>query len=285
MKISAVRTLFMASYVRSRGADRESGRPSNERLLAALILMLTGLLLSATSWAHEEKKVDEGPWSGLIAAGYTEVSGNTESASFRLNAEINYAVDKWNHQLLGRAVIDSSDATITDPNTGQTTTENQTTAESYKAAWESNYDLSERTYLFGLLEYNKNRFSSYERQIYEFAGIGRHFIVTDAHKLNGQVGFGAGQSKLTDGTDENEFTTRLAGDYTWKFSENASFKQTLSMNIASSNTYTESLTELRAGVIGDINLVLSYGIQHNSDVLPGTDKKDTYTTISVEYAF
>jgi putative salt-induced outer membrane protein len=54
---------------------------------------------------------------------------------------------------------------------------------------------------------------------------------------------------------------------------------------SSSNTFTQSLTELRANVIGALNLVLSYAVQHNSDVLPGTEKTDTYTTISLEYAF
>jgi putative salt-induced outer membrane protein len=96
---------------------------------------------------------------------------------------------------------------------------------------------------------------------------------------------GAGQSKLIDGTNENEFTGRLSGDYTWTFSENASFTQKLSVTESSSNTFTQSLTELRANVIGALNLVLSYAVQHNSDVLPGTEKTDTYTTISLEYAF
>ncbi len=121
--------------------------------------------------------------------------------------------------------------------------------------------------------------------MFEIIGVGRRFIDTEKHVFNGEVGIGAGQSKLIDGTDENEFTGRLSGDYTWTFSENASFTQKLSVTESSSNTFTQSLTELRAKVIGALNLVLSYAVQHNSDVLPGTEKTDTYTTISLEYAF
>ena len=45
--------------------------------------------------------------------------------------------------------------------------------------------------------------------------------------------------------------------------------------------------ELRetARLIGDFNLVLSYTIKQNSDVPVGTDKTDTLSAVSIEYAF
>ena len=63
------------------------------------------------------------------------------------------------------------------------------------------------------------------------------------------------------------------------------FEQSLSVNIGSSNTYSESISELRTNVVGDVALLVSYTIKNNSDVAPGTDKRDTYTAISLEYAF
>ena len=55
--------------------------------------------------------------------------------------------------------------------------------------------------------------------------------------------------------------------------------------MGSDNTYIESLTELKAGVIGNLALVLGYLFRHNTDVLPGTDKTDTQTSISLECKF
>ncbi|MDH3512194.1 MAG: DUF481 domain-containing protein [Gammaproteobacteria bacterium] len=232
------------------------------------------------------------PWSGNVAAGYLASSGNTDTTAFNFNGEVNYDVNKWHNNLLGRAILK--------------TDSNQSTAEAYKLAYQLKYDLSERTYLFGLLDYNNDRFSSYDQQIFEIVGVGRRFIMTEKHQLNGELGVGASQSDFRDcklddelagacligppqtppfGTSEDEATYRVAGDYTWQISENASFVQNLSVNISSSNTYTESLTELRAGILGDIALVLSYTIKNNSDVAPGTDKTDTYTAIALEYAF
>ena len=239
---------------------------------------------------------DSGPWSGKVAAGYLASSGNTDTTAFTFDSEINYDVNKWHNNLIGRAILQSAD--------------NDATAEAYKLAYNLKYDLTERTYLFGLLDYNNNRFSSFDQQMFEVVGVGRRFIVSEKHNLSGEVGIGASQSDFRDcklddalavgadpdtycgppqpapfGTSENEVTYRASGEYTWQISENASFLQRLAVNVGSANTRTESLTELRAGVVGDIALVLSYTIVNNSDVAPGTDKTDTFPAISLEYAF
>ena len=235
---------------------------------------------------------DESPWSGNVALGYLASSGNTDTTAFNFNGEVNYDVNKWHHNLLGRAILK--------------TDSNESTAESYKAAYELRYDLTERNYLFGLLDYNNDRFSSYDQQTFQFVGAGRRFIMTDKHQLNAELAIGASQADFRNcnaddvlagacvigppqtppfGTSKDEVNYRVSGDYTWQISENASFTQYLSTNVGSSNTYTESLTELRAGIVGDMALVLSYTIKNNSDVAPGTDKTDTYTAISLEYAF
>ena len=235
---------------------------------------------------------DSSPWSGNVALGYLASSGNTDTTALNFRGEVNYDVNKWHNNLLARAILKTDD--------------NQSTAESYKAAYQLKYDLSDRNYLFGLLDYNNDRFSSYDQQMFEIVGAGRRFIVTEKHQLNGELGIGASQSDFRDcepedvlagacvigppqtppfGTSSSEVNYRISGDYTWQISENASFVQNLAVNVGSSNTYTESLTELRAGILGDIALVLSYTIKNNSDVAPGTEKTDTYTAISLEYAF
>jgi putative salt-induced outer membrane protein len=238
-------------------------------LRLALILIF---LHSPLAWSQEEEvPEEEGPWSGTVGLGYTAVTGNTDTKSFTFDTEINYDGLKWDHTFTGKAHRQSDN--------------DVTTAEAYKAMWQSKYKFTERAYAFGLADYNRNKFSSYDHQIFEIVGVGRRFIETEKHVFNGEVGIGAGQSKLIDGTSQNEFTGRLSGDYTWSFTETSSFTQKLSVTTSSSNTFTQSLTELRANVIGAFNLVLSYAIQHNSDVLPGTEKRDTFTTISLEYAF
>ena len=269
------------------GCWRARSMTKTKKVISCFFILVTLNLFASVAGAQ-----DSGPWSGKVALGYLASSGNTDTTALNFNFEVNYDVNKWHNSLLGRAILK--------------TDSNKTTAESYKAAYNLKYDLSDQNYLFGLIDYNNNRFSSYDQQIFEIVGAGRRFIMTEKHELNGELGIGASQSDFRDcksddvlagscvigppqtapfGTSENEVVYRASGDYKWQISETASFLQKLSFNIGSSNTYTESLSELRAGIVGDIALVLSYTIQNNSDVAPGTDKTDTYTAISLEYAF
>jgi putative salt-induced outer membrane protein len=78
---------------------------------------------------------------------------------------------------------------------------------------------------------------------------------------------------------------RVGGDYHWHISDNAVFSEVLSSSIGSDNTYIESLTELKASIVGNLALVLGYLWKHNTDVDPGTDKSDTLTSVSLEYKF
>ena len=103
--------------------------------------------------------------------------------------------------------------------------------------------------------------------------------------LNAEVGVGARQLDLPDGTDESDVILRAGLDYVWTLSETTQFSQDLVIESGDTNTYIESISALTAQLIGDIALVASYTIKNNSDVLPGLEKTDTWTALSLEYAF
>jgi putative salt-induced outer membrane protein len=73
--------------------------------------------------------------------------------------------------------------------------------------------------------------------------------------------------------------------YKWQFSETAEFRQDLSVESGSLNTYLESVTALSAKLVSDLALVASYTIKHNTTVPPLTEKTDTYTALALEYSF
>jgi len=235
-------------------------------------ILAVGLLAAGTAVAGEQD-----PWSGKVAFGYLGVSGNTETETINFSTEINYDLQRWHHTLLATAFGSSSE----DDDTG----ENETTSEAYKASYKVKYDLTERTYVFGFLDYNKDRFSGYDKQTYESIGLGRRILNTERHKLSGEIGAGARQSDLRDGMNADEAIGFTSVEYDWKISENADFMQKISVFSGSDNTYVESISELKAGIIGDLALALSYTVKRNSDVPAGSDKTDTYTAISLEYAF
>lgn len=236
-------------------------------------LLVLGLLaFAAPLFAQEEEAAEEeSPWSGNVKFGYIATSGNTENESLNSGFELNYVPGKWEHQLRGAAIY--------------STESNVTTAEAYDVNWKSALNFTDHDFMFGRLDWRKDRFASITEQFSQSVGYGRRLIDGEKHTLNGEIGIGARQSDLADGTDESDtiYTGRLT--YAWKLSDTASFGQSLLVESGDSNTFTESVTDLRARLVGGLALVASYTVRRNSDVLPGTEKTDTRTAISLEYAF
>ena len=236
------------------------------------VFILSLLVFSTPLFAQEEEAAEEeSPWSGSIKLGYLATTGNTENSSLNSGFTINYKLEIWEHMATAAAI--------------RSTESKVTTAEAYDFGWKSARNLTEQDFLFGRLDWRKDRFASIEQQFSQSVGYGRRLIDTDKHHLDGELGLGARQSDLADGTDESDtiYTGRLT--YNWNISETASFGQAFLVEAGSSNTFTESVTVIEASLIGGLALVASYTIRHNSDVLPGSEKKDTRTALLLEYGF
>jgi putative salt-induced outer membrane protein len=227
------------------------------------------LLVSMAPYVAAEE--EESPWAGKAKLGFLATSGNTDNSNLNAGFGVSYSTDSWKHSFEAVAIHSAED--------------NATTAEAYEAGWKSERSLSESNFLFGQLDWRKDRFSGFATQFSQTIGYGRRLIDSEVHKLNVEIGFGARQSELVDGTDESETVIRGGLDYKWQLSETAAFTQGITIESGQENTYTESVTALSAQLVGNLALVASYTIKNNSDVLPPIEKKDTYTALSLEYIF
>jgi putative salt-induced outer membrane protein len=233
------------------------------RTLAFLALMAPVSLMA--------QDAPESPWSGKATLGYLATSGNTETSTLNTGFEVGYTVGKWAHEFKAAAVQASEDEV--------------TTAESYDAGWRSERKITDHDFLFGRLNWRKTRFGAFDTQFSQTVGYGRRLIDVDKHKLNAEIGVGMRQSKDQLGVEEDETIYRGGLYYKWHFSETAEFRQDLTLEGGEKNTYAESVTALSAKLLGDLALVASYTVKHNTDVPPLTEKTDTYTALSLEYAF
>ncbi|MCP4002454.1 MAG: DUF481 domain-containing protein [Gammaproteobacteria bacterium] len=238
------------------------------------------LLLPMAALAQDRPEAEEavsGPWSGEIAFGYLSSDGNSDSSSATGRMKVGYVKGNWENELEAK-LFGSSD------NTG-------TTAESYQAYFKSLRNLNERNYLFGDLEWKKNRFSGYKKQQFETLGYGRRILTGKVVQLNVEVGAGLSQQKKFISKDpdvledEDNPVLNLGAHLNWVVSETSSFEQTLSSNTSSDNTYWESISRLKLDVVGDLKLAIGYTIQGNTDVEPGIEKTDRYTAITLDYAW
>lgn len=240
----------------------------NSQIKHCVLLMTCAVLWSANTFGADE---EDGPWSGKAGLGYLATSGNTENSNLNTSFEIGYKAGKWQHGLEAFAIH---------------ATENEaTTAEAYELGWKSERNLTEHDFLFGRVNWRKNRFSGYNTQISESAGYGRRLIDGSVHKLSAEIGLGARQSELSDGSDEDEMIIRGGLSYKWLISESAEFNQDFAVETGDKNTYLESASALKARLIGSLALVASYTIKNNSGAPVGTEKTDTYSALSLEYSF
>jgi putative salt-induced outer membrane protein len=234
-------------------------------LIAAIVIM------SSTVALAQEEAEEESPWSGSVSLGYLSTSGNTDTTSYNTKFGIGYEQDRWKHSFAAAAngAIESE----------------STTAEAYKAGWKSEYSFSEHNFLFGTVDWRKDRFSGVDQQITEALGYGRRLIDTEKHMLSVGLGVGRRSADLADGTSESGFIGRGSVDYNWIFNEHSGFDQNIVVESGADNTYIESVSAIRAHLIGDMAVVLSYTIKHNTDVPVGSEKTDTFSAVSIEYAF
>jgi len=234
------------------------------------ILLIAAVSVAAPLLAAEEEE-QESPWAGKATLGYLATSGNTDNTNLNSGFELGYKAGSWQHLFTALAI--------------NATESNTTTAEAYEAGWKSERNLSENNYLFGRLDWRKDLFSAYDTQFSQTVGYGRRLIDSERHKLNAEIGAGARQSDLIDGTSESETVIRGGLDYTWKLSETAEFTQDFVVESGEENTYLESVTAISAKLVGNLALVASYTVKNNSEVLPGIEDTDTYTALSLEYIF
>lgn len=238
-----------------------------KRIFVAVILVASCIAHARSGEAAEE----ESPWSGNVSLGYLSTSGNTETTSYNTKLGIGYAHDNWKHSF--DAAANGSDES------------ELTTAESYQAGWKSEYNFTEHDFLFGTADWRKDRFSGVDQQLSEAIGYGRRLLDTPNHLLSAGLGAGHRQADLADGTSESGIIGRGNIDYSWTISETSGFDQSLIVESGSDNTYIESVSAVRAKLLGGFAIVLSYTVKHNTDVPVGSEKTDRLSAVSVEYAF
>jgi putative salt-induced outer membrane protein len=213
------------------------------------------------------------PLTGEVALGYLSTKGNTDSTNANATFALKYTLEHWAHNVDLLAI--------------GATTDNVTTAEAYSAKYKAKraFGADGKSYLFAALDWSHDRFSAYDEQISESVGYGRVLIDRGRSVLNGELGAGARQSTLIDQTKEDEGILRAALDYELKLTDMTGFKQSLVIESGSSNTTTEAISALRARLVGNVGLVLSYRIKSNTDVPVGIEKTDRFTSIALSYAF
>lgn len=235
--------------------------------------------ITAVAIAPFASAQDADNWEGETELGVLITSGNTEETNIKGRLGLVHEVETWRNTGEFR--------------TNYSETDDETTAEKYLAALETDYKFSENQYWFLRGSYEDDRFSGYDFESSATTGYGNRVWTSGERSfLDLSVGGGYRYNKLemvnAQGEDaEEETIARLAGQFDYALSENSLFRQKLSTEIGldENNAVTESETSLQAKVVGNLSMKAAFRVKHLSDPPAGSEDTDTETSLSLIYGF
>lgn len=211
-------------------------------------------------------------WKGKGEGGAVIARGNSDADTVNLKLEMATELDRWKHGFGIQAL--------------RATNDSDKTAERYGAFWQSDYKLDDRTYLFGGLRYEDDRFSGFDYQASATTGIGRKFIDTDTTKFSGQAGVGYKRLEYAlTGRVESEaiFSSELKFEHA--LTETTKIIDKFVVEVGSSNTFAANDLALQVKMSDRFSLAAGIGVRYNSDPPLGLKTTDTITTLNLVYGF
>lgn len=237
--------------------------------------LLTAAIISAmscSSFAEEAKTGMEG--SGK--AGYSANTGNTEDQSLFASLKLAYTQKMYKLSALIEA--------------NQKSEKNITTKERYVGDFKGNLYFSSypKTYGFGQIRYENDRFENIDLNSYYLAGLGHEYFKTDAKLLTLEAGLGYQKEDYTPNSSDADFDQmigKLALDYEMDLNDNVRFLQDANVFSGSTQTKLETNTGIKVKMTQALNLGVSFKYRHNTNPAAGKVKDDTLTMLTLGYDF
>ena len=210
-------------------------------------------------------------WKGKATIGGWLTTGNTNNIGLSGVVDITREGLQWRHKLRLKADFQRS--------------LDQTTREHYLAAYEPNYKIDDRSYVYGALQYESDRFLGYYNRYSASVGAGYTVLKGPVTKLSLELGPAYRATEFTDGIDERSLAARGSFDFAWKLTHAITLTQNASTYWQRYNSTVSGTTALNAKLFGPLSAQLSYNVQYESDPPGDNVSTDTTTRASIVYAF
>jgi putative salt-induced outer membrane protein len=248
--------------------------------------LLGALLLSGAALADDvtapAPALDDS-WASRGLLGYSKTGGNTDTSAANFLFHVAHVVDDWKFLFGAEGVYGS--------------TKGETTVQAWDAHFQSNYNLTERLYLYGALRYDDDKFDGFAYQELATAGVGYQFIKSDATKLTAQVGAGprrlrpellsedevGGIVSTTELAPQTDVVLDAAVTFEHAFNESTKLIAGALTESGKNNTLTSANAAIQVKMSN--TLALAAGIQYTRNSKPpvGVSPTATLTTLSLVY--
>jgi len=210
-------------------------------------------------------------WKGEAELGFISTSGNTDTETFSAKAKVINERAKWKHTGIAESTRTADKGLIT--------------AQRYLISAKSDYKFNDSAYMFGLLNYEENRFSGYKSQSSLIIGYGHKLVTSATIKLEAELGYGTRNNVTLAGVSADNGILYGSMDLNWKISDSSSFSEKITVENGSDATITKAVTSLTAKINSKLVSKITYTIKNTSDVPVGFEETDSETAITLVYSF
>jgi len=226
---------------------------------------------------------DDDTWASRALVGFSKTGGNTDTEAANALFHIAHVVEQWKF-LFGVDGLYGA-------------TKGETTAQAWDAYFQANYNITDRLYWFGALNYTDSKFSGFAYQEQVSTGVGYQFIKTEDTKLTGQIGVGERRLRpelLTEdavgaitSTVELSSETDTVLDASIKidhsFNSYTKIIASYDVNTGKNNTMTTGSVALQVQMSDRLALAAGYNLVRNSKPPAGVGSSASLTTLSLVY--
>ncbi|MGB6603446.1 MAG: DUF481 domain-containing protein [Steroidobacteraceae bacterium] len=237
------------------------------------------LAISGAAYADDA----DDTWAMRALAGYASTSGITDTSAANGLFHVAHTVEDWKF-LFGASALYGS-------------TQGETTAQDFNLYFQANYNISDRLYWFGLVNYDDNKFSGFAYQEMIGTGVGYQFIKDDATKLTGQVGIGearlrpellteddAGGITSTTELDSSSYVVAIAQvNFEHSFNSITKLIAGVAVQSGSDNTMTTGTVGLQVKMSDRLSFAAAYQTVRNSKPPAGIAASAGLTTLNLVY--
>jgi len=210
-------------------------------------------------------------WTGEGELGAFTSSGNAPGVGFV--GGIKMLVEGENWRVGSSARVDYQE------------TANVVTRDQYRLTTEPNYKFSPRGYVFGLGQYEKDRFQGFTSRYSVSGGLGYSLIAQDDAKVNVKAGPAWRRTLATNGDRETIVAGLASVDVNVKLAPSLQYVQDASAYVDAHGSTLYTLAALDSRLIGKLKARLSYMVQHETAPEPGRMATDATSRLTLAYQF
>ena len=210
-------------------------------------------------------------WKGTGQMGAFRSTGNSSNSGISAGLELTRNTDSWRHKLTAQADFQRSNGV--------------TTREQFLFGYEPHFELSDAFYVYGLGQYERDRFQGFSARYAASGGFGYRVFDSESMTLNLQGGPAWRRTEFTDGTSERDLSGFLSADFDWQILETLKFTQDVRAFLQSDNSTISSNTGIQTRFAENFSLGLSYSVEIDTDPPVGAVKTDTLSRVTLIYDF